>query len=362
MSDFKTVHRIEEFDIARGIAILLVVVGHALPVGSYGRIFIYSFHIPLFFVLAGLTMKDSGSSDRLLMRVLAEKKLIAVYVYFTVIYLAYDLISRVGFQGFELDFIGWDLYQTVVLYGINVLWFVSSLFLARQFVRFIRMKVKNMKIQVLLVALILIVCCAVSSVLNRTAEMLWLNYLCVSFIRAVYAAGFVLVGVLLRDHLLTWISHVGSGCCIACAVVSLAINITCCTCAGQADMHRMELGVWWLNLVISFTGTVSVICFSTVIKKCEWLKRGLCFFGVNSLFIMLTHEYLQIKKLLNLFLNTVLMIEYESMVHIVLQTLILIAIEIVLCLTIKKYYDKVIGIVESKMEKHLTVGWKRDEL
>lgn len=50
------INRIEWVDIAKGIAILLVVLGHTgLAVGSarYLDAFIYSFHLPLFFVLSG---------------------------------------------------------------------------------------------------------------------------------------------------------------------------------------------------------------------------------------------------------------------------------------------------------------------
>lgn len=46
--------RIEWVDIAKGIAILLMVIGHELPQGAL-RCFIFSFHMPLFFILSGFT-------------------------------------------------------------------------------------------------------------------------------------------------------------------------------------------------------------------------------------------------------------------------------------------------------------------
>lgn len=45
--------RIEWVDIAKGIAIILMVVGH--EIGGNARIFIFSFHMPLFFILSGFT-------------------------------------------------------------------------------------------------------------------------------------------------------------------------------------------------------------------------------------------------------------------------------------------------------------------
>ena len=52
--------RIEYVDVAKGIAILLVVVGHtfsAYDPGSFLNKFIYSFHMPLFFILSGFFYK-----------------------------------------------------------------------------------------------------------------------------------------------------------------------------------------------------------------------------------------------------------------------------------------------------------------
>ncbi|WP_298014468.1 acyltransferase family protein [uncultured Megasphaera sp.] len=49
--------RIDWIDIAKGIAILLVIIGHTNPWGSTTRNFIYSFHMPLFFLLSGYTYR-----------------------------------------------------------------------------------------------------------------------------------------------------------------------------------------------------------------------------------------------------------------------------------------------------------------
>lgn len=47
------------FDELKGIGILLVILGHCLPWNSPFRVFIYSFHMPLFFIVAGYFLKPS---------------------------------------------------------------------------------------------------------------------------------------------------------------------------------------------------------------------------------------------------------------------------------------------------------------
>ena len=44
-------------DLCKGLAILLMIVGHILPMHNYLRVWIYTFHMPLFFFLAGMTFK-----------------------------------------------------------------------------------------------------------------------------------------------------------------------------------------------------------------------------------------------------------------------------------------------------------------
>ncbi len=52
--------RIEWVDIAKGIGIILVIFGHSLATGSTLRQLIFSFHMPLFFLLAGCTFRQKG--------------------------------------------------------------------------------------------------------------------------------------------------------------------------------------------------------------------------------------------------------------------------------------------------------------
>ena len=65
--------RLDWIDVAKGIAIFLVIVGHTVPNPSPLRHAIFSFHMPVFFILAGYTFRPkpwrellSGSVSRLL--------------------------------------------------------------------------------------------------------------------------------------------------------------------------------------------------------------------------------------------------------------------------------------------------------
>ena len=56
-------NRIEEVDISKGIGMVLVITGH-LCVSASLRSFIYSFHMPLFFILSGIVYNIARTRTR----------------------------------------------------------------------------------------------------------------------------------------------------------------------------------------------------------------------------------------------------------------------------------------------------------
>lgn len=53
--------RVHYIDVARGIAIILMVLGHILEVETIGRELVFSFHMPLFLIVSGYFFSDKGS-------------------------------------------------------------------------------------------------------------------------------------------------------------------------------------------------------------------------------------------------------------------------------------------------------------
>ena len=55
--------RKDYIDIAKGLGIICIVIGHALTKGTPLRRWVFAFHVPLFFILAGLTFAPKNSLD-----------------------------------------------------------------------------------------------------------------------------------------------------------------------------------------------------------------------------------------------------------------------------------------------------------
>ena len=67
--------RIGYIDMAKGLAIILVIIGHISFTPSMGKTILYLFHIPLFFFLSGFTFSiDKYANFRALCQIVLMKK------------------------------------------------------------------------------------------------------------------------------------------------------------------------------------------------------------------------------------------------------------------------------------------------
>ena len=92
--------RIEWIDVAKGILIILVVLGHSEVSGMTANV-INSFHMAAFFFLAGLTIKFNENINLFITKRL--KGLIMPYIVLAIIFLGYQFIKYRIFGGDKFD-------------------------------------------------------------------------------------------------------------------------------------------------------------------------------------------------------------------------------------------------------------------
>ena len=130
-------NRIEEVDISKGIGMVLVITGH-LCVSASLRNFIYSFHMPLFFILSGIVYNIARTRAR---KAIQIKKILTKYIEWSGIYLVFDYIVRYSVEGTRTKHELWnEVVYTISFYGVSVLWFLSALTIGLAFVLLIGQK------------------------------------------------------------------------------------------------------------------------------------------------------------------------------------------------------------------------------
>lgn len=108
-------NRIEWLDIAKGICIVLVVLGHELTWDESLRYLIYAFHIPMFFVLSGMTAFVTRETEKSFNVFLKRNVngLLKPYAIGSGFYIMFDLIRGVH-RSLSMRVIVYDVYQTLV--------------------------------------------------------------------------------------------------------------------------------------------------------------------------------------------------------------------------------------------------------
>lgn len=147
-----TLKRIEWIDIAKGIAILLVIIGHSAKFGSIARNIIFSFHMPLFFILSGYTYRPANDISVLLMHLKKSIKhllipcfvvsilKVIVWIYKSRDYSVYNIIINFYKMITNLFYASGVSFNGTVA---GMVWFVFSLFWAKLIIDFIYTFQKN---------------------------------------------------------------------------------------------------------------------------------------------------------------------------------------------------------------------------
>lgn len=341
--------RIEAYDIARGVGIILVVIGHSVGEATLVHRYIYAFHMPLFFLISGLVMKpvryvDSGFKLGLKRLLASENKLLAFYLLGSIIFIIFDLVIRVGLLHVaSWKLIVFDIYQTLVFQGVNVLWFIATLYLVKLLTRLLA------SIKVSRPLLVLLSVCGFMLVglhwgyLPQSIMGSRLVYTPISGILRVFLMlPFCLLGHLYRSEMARLFSD-QKGVISVLGFVMVALLLPA---LGSVDYHTIKTGVAPIALIAGALGSIAVLGFGTMIHS-GIIYSILQWFSRYSFFIMFTHEYLGLKSfLIDPLIGLLSMPEYlRTWVEIV----VLLVVEVPVCLLLSPCFMGIVTLIEKRV-------------
>lgn len=335
--------RIELIDIAKAITIFLVIIGHAagnLDTPLYRRV-IYSFHMPLFFFLSGLSIRPISIRGRSSWRAFIRKNILALAVPFFIWGLVYAPFS---YKGIALLLYGsWEALGKMGT--LTSLWYLSCFFVARIFVQVISAAVVSLDEAKAPSR------CAICAVPMFAVGFLlpsleggypW----CINV--AFVASGFILLGIALRYHILvfaqskTWVL-------ITAFLGALAVFLI--GTVGRGDSLDLMLmcaarygNIFWF-LVNSASGTMLVMLFSMLLIRIAregwhpFSVKVITFIGQNTLGIFLLHK----PMLQGLILPLVQTFIHGNAASIIIAGILTLIASMALCIPIKYYIPQMLG-------------------
>lgn len=295
MEHIKTPTRLNWIDYTKGIGIIFVIVGHAVDATTKLNIWIYSFHLALFFIVSGLTIKKSTINmpiHKILIKYL--KSLIVPYYILGFCCLLIELVKDVLQKDITVDSTLILVEKYLFLAGIKADWFLPALFFAIVLAVLLLKLFKGNKTAALLVSAVLAALCSYFNSENRIIIMI---------LRIGVSTFLVLFGYLISDLLINKLKNntiKEKMINLSLFVVFTLINIPIIFYNGKVTLADKVLGNYpVLFFVTGILGTLSIAFFCKFIDSLN--LRILKYTGKNSIVIMAVH--MEIMALLCSILN-----------------------------------------------------------
>ncbi len=290
VSEYNTMgKRIDYIDIAKAIGILLVLLGHLIPDGYNSlKSVIYSFHMPLFFILSGMTLKDLNFT------IFAKKRFYSVLLPYL---LWAAIFSKFSFK--NCAYIIYGSNESLQRAGSNaMLWFLVSMFIG-SIVSWVIIHLfgGNKKI----VAVFAVVLFFISWVANYFHDFVTVDGfglgLPLALDVSLLSASFILAGNLLPaiqiQKMKLYHKALSGGVLLLTSLLGILEGRS--TETGYPQMATYSIGNPLLYWIVGITASVGVILLSSVIS--DILKEGVIHkvfltLGRNSMVMFVLHRTL----------------------------------------------------------------------
>lgn len=283
MDKIKTNKRLNWLDYMKGIGIILVIIGHGFTREYSILTLVFSFHLALFFIVSGMTIKSTTFNlpvHKILVKYI--KSIIVPYYILGFFVLLVEIFKNILQKDITVDNLISMTEKYVFLYGLKAEWFLPALFFAVVFVVLLLKLFKGNKILTLLVtAAVAVVCTLISND----------NVFLIRILTIGVSTFFVSFGYLVSDLFMNK-SHkatakdnlIYAGLCL----LFTAVNIPIAFYNGQVNLVDKVLGNNpILFYVTGILGTLSILFFCKLIDNLK--LRILLYTGKNSLVIMAVH-------------------------------------------------------------------------
>lgn len=307
--------RLDYLDMARGLAIILVILGHIYPAGNL-KVILTSFHVPLFFIISGMLIKHKNENDIKIKYRL--KRLIVPYFLFCII----NIIVRFKFEGLK-----YNLFLMCTGYGIGALWFLPALLIGEIVFILINTKIDNKTIKIILILII-----STIPFIKFNIDNIIISTLLIVILRGFESVLFLAVGYISYSR----IKEIN----LSNIVLSLIIIILSMLAIynGQVDLYCLDFNNVLIYLFVSIIFSLVVLLIMKNINQ----NKILIYFGKNSLILMCTHQVIML-ILQHIFNN-----QFNGYISGTIFFIVILLIELLIIEIINRYMPFMLGKFKKK--------------
>mgnify|MGYP001099548321 FL=1 len=311
--------RLTYLDVAKGIGILLVVIGHVYAfnrqiVDRFFVIWLYSFHMPLFFIISGMLIAYKDEKDIWKFVKKRIKGILIPYVFFSI----FSIIVFAIVNDFNREVFVQNVKATICGVGIDTLWFLPALFFGEVIFFVLRNLLKNKY-----------VICIISAIIYTLGNFMMKDYglICLFLGRICIAVGFIMIGNytmnLIRKRNMPLYGL------IVIAILSVILS----KINGLVDLNNLVFNNHILYLINSLIGTYLILEISKLIDIDE-----IMYWGRNTLIVMATHL-----NIIYILFNKILGIHSFGYVTGMIVFVLLLAVERIIIYVVNRYMPFLMG-------------------
>ena len=283
-------------DMARGLAIILIVIGHCSYVGGVPAVWLSTFHLPAFFLLSGWLSAEKTLGKEKIKTLLFRKasSVLVPYLWFSAGSLVLDLIQV--FRGsFTWDMLWGHLMETISLQGYSVMWFLPVFFLTQIMIDLTGQGLNKANVKGGMVHVVSAIGFSALAILFYVLYHGVISKILPAFlvaeirivIKAVIGAAFCSYGALAAVTVKGIVKKgkkAGAGLLVA-GLVLMAVNVIASFRCGHMDLNNLNVGFLPYYFILGTTGSIGMILVYMKLPNIPLLT----FYGQNSLIIMCTH-------------------------------------------------------------------------
>ena len=355
--------RIAYLDVARGIGMILVVMGHVDFISEPLRDYITSFHMPLFLIVSGILLYVTKTQERSFGQIVRKKccTILLPYFVFSAGALAIELVRGIAKNLDMTQELLRRSFQTLCLQGFSTFWFLPTLFIAeliflkvRQNQDLKRTAIIGVGLTILMYALAM---CEKSFYQLHAGVLFYelLHDVLLVPIRGAFAGGYIFLGYFLGIWLERKNAVPGRG--MLTGVTFLVVTAIINKYASFVDLRFLQFGNPILFLLRTICGALGVIllCRGMEPYMDNFVGKTLKYFGENSLIIMTTHlDY----RILNYGIKAAALINGfigNHVLYAVLTVVFVFAMEAVVIYIMNRYFYKLLGRKTQKKHTFFTI-------
>lgn len=351
--------RIRYLDMARGLGMLFVVMGHVEYIDAGVRQWIAAFHMPLFFLLSGILIYEKKEEQTNYIVILRKKlrSIMIPYAVFSVLSFCVEG-GRVALKGLDQwDVVFRQLFQSLCLQGVSTLWFLPALFMSEML--FLGIRKNSSHAGTAIISGILTVVASLLNTFEKSiygmhgGELFWelLHDVCSMLIRNVFCVGLVMTGYYTAKLFLGkelkrgWIFFAFLLCCVT-AVLSISVTT-------GVDLRFMQLHFLPLYLLAAISGSLTVILGCRLLEQVPIspLHRIMEYYGKNSLIVMVTHMDFRVLYCSIKLAGLLTFLQNNPFWYAAVIVLLVFVLEIPVIMIINRFFPFILGRRKQKKQK-----------